>query len=73
MVETCRREYNEKRPHRSLGYRTPKEYAAVETNRVDGGCAPQTPRRSPRQAFGGKHGATAPKRWNTHKQTTNRN
>lgn len=27
MVETWRREYNESRPHRALGERTPNEFA----------------------------------------------
>ncbi len=26
LVETSRREYNEERPHQSLGYKTPQEY-----------------------------------------------
>jgi putative transposase len=27
IIEACRREYNESRPHRSLGERTPSEFA----------------------------------------------
>jgi hypothetical protein len=49
IVESWRVEYNERLPHSALGYLTPEEY----TNRVDGAARPQTPRRSPRQAFGG--------------------
>ena len=43
ILDQWRLEYNEARPHSSLGYRTPIEYAAAETNRVDGGCAPPNP------------------------------
>lgn len=43
IVEQWRREYNQERPHSSLGYRTPEEYVREETNRVDGGCAPPNP------------------------------
>ena len=53
ILESWRVEYNERRPHSALGYRTPNEYAGTQMNRFDGGCAPPTPRRSPRQAFGG--------------------
>lgn len=45
--------YNGKRLHSALDYQTPRAYAEAQRNRSDGGCAPQTPRRSPRQAFGG--------------------
>ena len=58
ILESWRVEYNERRPHSSLGYRTPNQYAQVLANQFDGGCAPQTPRRSPRQAFGGNLEAT---------------
>ena len=58
ILESWRVEYNERRPHSSLGYQTPNEYACRRTNRFDWGCAPQTPRRSPRQAFGGNSGST---------------
>ena len=43
IVEQWRKEYNAERPHSSLGYRTPLEYAAEKKNRVDGGCAPPNP------------------------------
>ena len=49
IVESWRVEYNERRPHSALGYLTPDEYK----NQIDGAARPQTPRRSPRQAFGG--------------------
>jgi putative transposase len=42
ILESWRVEYNDRRPHSALGYRTPERVAR-----------PQTPRRSPRQAFGG--------------------
>ena len=32
VVEAWRSEYNERRPHSSLGYRTPKEYATMTTH-----------------------------------------
>jgi putative transposase len=56
ILESWRVEYNERRPHSALGYRTPNEYAG----RTDlmGAARPQTPRRSPRQAFGGNSGST---------------
>jgi putative transposase len=38
-----RRRYNCERPHSSLDYQTPVEYAAALTNRSDGGCAPPNP------------------------------
>ena len=43
ILEQWRLEYNERRPHSSLGYRTPAEYAAQKTKRSDGGCAPPNP------------------------------
>ena len=49
ILESWRVEYNERRPHSALGYRTP---AAGRTGLM-GAARPQTPRRSPRQAFGG--------------------
>ena len=66
-----RLEYNERRPHSSLGYRTPVEYAAQQTNRSDGGCAPPTP--APLAAAGvrGNMGAHAPERQLTTNQTNN--
>ena len=55
ILESWRVEYNERRPHSALGYRTPSEYARSGTNRFDEGAAPpQTLRRSPRQAFRGE-------------------
>ena len=38
-----RRRYNGERPHSSLGYRTPSEYAAASANQFAGGCAPPNP------------------------------
>src|SRR6476660_6723357 len=43
ILESWRVEYNERRPHSALGYRTPNEYAERKTNRFDGGCAPPNP------------------------------
>ena len=43
ILESWRVEYNERRPHSALGYRTPNEYAGRKTNRFDGGCAPPNP------------------------------
>ena len=43
ILESWRVEYNERRPHSALGYRTPNEYAGTKTNRFDGGCAPPNP------------------------------
>jgi len=34
ILESWRVEYNERRPHSSLGYQTPSEYAGRKTNRV---------------------------------------
>ncbi len=42
ILESWRVEYNERRPHSSLGYLTPSEYAQT-WHRVDGGCAPSNP------------------------------
>jgi len=69
ILEQWRIEYNEERPHSSLGYRTPGEYAAMQTNRSDGGCAPPTP--APLAAAGvrGNIGAHAPRRQTTTNQT----
>ena len=44
ILESWRVEYNERRPHSSLGYQTPNEYACRTTNRFDGAARPQTPR-----------------------------
>ena len=43
ILESWRLEYNERRPHSALGYRTPNEYAGTQINRFDGGCAPPNP------------------------------
>lgn len=53
ILEQWRNEYNYERPHSSLGYRTPTEYADGNQARLMGAVRPQTPHRSPRQAFGG--------------------
>jgi hypothetical protein len=64
VIEQWRCEYNHERPHSSLGYQTPSEYADAEskkTNRVDGGYAPPNP--APLAAagvWGNLEGATAP-------------
>jgi putative transposase len=60
IVEQWRQEYNERRPHSSLGYRTPQEYAAGKTNRVDGGCAPPNP--APLAAAGVRGDRALPRR-----------
>ena len=44
ILESWRVEYNERRPHSALGYRTPNEYAGTQMNRFDGGYAPPKPR-----------------------------
>jgi len=69
VIESWRCEYNQRRPHSSLGYQTPEEYAARQTNQFDGGGAPPNP--APLAAAGvrGEQGATAPGR----QQTTNNN
>ena len=43
ILESWRVEYDERRPHSSLGYQTPNEYAWRKTNRFDGGYAPPNP------------------------------
>ena len=53
VIEGWRCEYNQSRPHSSLGYQTPDEYASRQTNPVNGATRPQSLRRSPRHAFGG--------------------
>ena len=55
----CRR-YNRERPHSSLDYQTPAEYAAAQPNRSDGGYAPPNPALLAAEAFGGTGGASAP-------------
>jgi len=42
ILESWRIEYNERRPHSSLGYLTPSEYAQ-KPNQIDGGYAPPNP------------------------------
>jgi putative transposase len=42
ILEAWRREYNEERPHSSLGYLTPAEFAALRSPSAP--CAPQTPK-----------------------------
>ena len=72
IVEQWRKEYNEQRPHSSLGYQTPAGYVEPQTNRVDGGCTPPTP--APLAAAGvpgGEPGAHAPVRQITVKPKTN--
>jgi putative transposase len=71
ILEQWRLEYNEERPHSSLGYQTPAEYAHEATNRVDGGYAPPNP--APLAAAGvrGEHGASAPTRQITTNQHIN--
>jgi len=48
-----RRRYTHERPHSSLDYQTPAEYASRPINQSDRAASLKTPRRSPRQAFGG--------------------
>jgi putative transposase len=38
-----RHRYNHKRPHSSLDYQPPSEYAAEQVKQTDGGCAPPNP------------------------------
>jgi putative transposase len=69
ILEQWRREYNEERPHSSLGYLTPAEYAENLSNRSDGGCAPPNP--APLAAAGvlGEQGGTPQRHINTNQQT----
>jgi len=53
ILDRCRKEYNEERPHSSLGYQTPSQFTSETGTRLMGAMRPQTPHRSPRQAFGG--------------------
>ena len=43
ILESWRVEYNERRPHSSLGYQTPSEYAGRKTNRLWGLRSPKPP------------------------------
>ena len=69
ILESWRVEYNDLRPHSSLGYLSPSEY--MRQNQSDGGFAPPNP--APLAAAGvqGELGATAPgrQRNQTTKQT----
>ena len=58
ILESWRIEYNERRPHSALGYRTPNETPGASRTDLMGAARPQTPRRWPRQAFGGNYGST---------------
>jgi transposase InsO family protein len=53
ILESWRLEYNERRPHSALGYRTQTSVRGERRTALMGAARPQTPRRSPRQAFGG--------------------
>jgi len=66
ILESWRVEYNDLRPHSSLGYMSPSEY--MRQNQSDGGYAPPTP--APLAAAGvqGELGANAP--WRQGNQTT---
>lgn len=59
-----RQRHTHERPHSSLDYQTPAEYAAAQTNRSDGGCAPPNPALLAAAAFGGT-GAQAPRKRQT--------
>jgi transposase InsO family protein len=54
-----RRRHTHERPHSSLDYQTPAEYAASQTNRSDGGCAPPNLAPLAAEAFGGTGGPRA--------------
>jgi transposase InsO family protein len=56
-----RHRHTHQRPHSSLDYQTPAEYAARQTNRSTEGCAPPNPALLAAVAFGGTEGASAPK------------
>jgi transposase InsO family protein len=68
-----RHRHTHQRPHSSLDYRTPAEYAAACANQSDGDCAPPNPAPLAAEAFGGTGGPkptqTAPITNNQH--TTN--
>lgn len=69
ILEQWRREYNQARPHSSLGYLTPEEYTKEQSNQSDGGYAPPNP--APLAAAGvqGNPGADAPQRQPTQTKT----
>ena len=58
LGQEYRTHYNTVRPHSSLDYLTPSEYAALHRNQSDGGCAPPNP--APLAAAGvqGEQGGT---------------
>ena len=60
LAREYRERYNEKRPHSSLGYKTPRQVWAEAQDQSDGGCAPPNP--APLAAAGvrGNLGAAAP-------------
>ena len=68
-----RHRHNHLRPHSSLDYQTPAEYAAGIANRSDGGCAPPNP--APLAAAGvrGNMGAAAPLKAATNTYPLNQN
>ena len=62
ILESWRMEYYEERPLCALLLCDASEYAVAQTTLIDVAMRPQTPHRSPRQAFGGKKSANAPVR-----------
>jgi hypothetical protein len=60
ILDSWRVEYNERRPHSSLAYQNPNEYAWRKTNRFDGGYAPPIHAPLAAAAFGGNSGSTPP-------------
>lgn len=72
ILESWRVEYNTFRPHSSLGYQTPAQYANKQTNQFDGGCVPPIP--APLAAAGVRWelGAHAPMRQNNQKSINNK-
>ena len=62
ILESWRVEYNTFRPHSSLGYQTPTQYAKKQAKQSNGGCAPPIP--APLAAAGVREelGAHAPVR-----------
>ena len=71
ILEQWRREYNEERPHSSLGYLTPAEYAEKQSNRSNGGYAPPNP--APLAAAGvqGELGGTSQRQIKTKQRNQN--